>query len=267
MTTDGVEQLRYAQDQRLTKIETAQHEGDARLGKESVGSSPRGLCKRLERIDERLRAIFPAKPQVPRRRSWIAALAVWLWHVLLVRVLRRPAPEPEPEGWPPSRPILMPLDPDLRRAWKQRFGEVTHEAATLDAEAARRREDADRYESEWGRLPQRLQEARCIEVATRPPMDPAPTPSRQPEGGRIAGSLPTRPRQAATEPRQKAPASRSPLEPKTSVLTVEDLLHATIPQPFSAVAIQDKFSDPMNQYQVMLGHIEQVEKEVLLGTN
>jgi hypothetical protein len=242
----NVESLKHRQDQRLKKVEIAQQDGNARLGREQDASSPRGLRRRLERIRDSLRSIFPGKPQVQRKPLRIVALARWLWRVLLARLLRRSAPEPEPKGWPPSWPILMPESTALRQAWKRRFGEVTQEVVVLDEEAAGRRSDTQRCRAGLERLPQRIQNARCIEMKPPQPGGSAPTsPSRR---------------------RGRAGSVESPHESKEHVLTLDDLLNEEVAGPVSELEVEGKFSDVMRQFRAMREHIDEAEQEVLQGT-
>ncbi len=267
MSADTIKGQMASQERRLRELKMAQAEGDARLGNDTNAGSPRGVCARMRRVRERMRSIFPDAPQVIRVGSWIVALATRLWHMLLGRAPDGPASEPVPKGWPPSWPVLMPRLAPLRRAWKQRFGEVMTDVETLNAEGKKRNETAKHCQDESGGLPERLEKARRLEMRGPRFAEPTPASPRRSLLARIVEFLRTWRLDALFESDQAAPAARPLIMSVSRVVTLDGLLNQNVAEPISEEGIQGKFDDPMTQYRTLLEHIDTVEREVLQETH
>jgi hypothetical protein len=257
----------FAQQQRLEKLAMRQKEGDARLGKEDEPSSPRGLHKRLKEMCRRMRSMFPRAPQMVPVPSWIRVLAARLWQVILRIVLGRATPpaEREPQGWPPSWPVLMPLEENLRRLWKIRFGKVMAEAQTLKQEADKRRKTAAHYDAEANRKQDRIDNARRVELPAQRLSEP--TAPEDTLFARVIEFFRTWRLEALFPSGGTRRPRRSESERGPRIVTLDDVLKRDVGKPFSDVEIQQKFASLMEQCQQMLARIDKGMQEIGLGAH
>ncbi len=173
-----------------------------------------------------------------------------------------PEPEPQPSGWPPSWPVLVPLPENLRRVWMTRFGAVMAEAQALDREATQRRADGEHYASEAKRKQERIDRARRTEWKT-PPAFVVPG---EPSAARAVGRLRLRQAEALLRSRRAAPPGQGTPEAGPQVVTLDDVLRKDVGKPYSETEIQQRFATLIDQYQHLIKRLDTAEQESAGGT-
>ncbi len=263
MTADKIENQMSLQMQKLQELKAAQKEGDARLGREADAGSPRGVCARMRRVRDRMCSIFPDAPQVIRAGSWMVAPAARFWHAVLGRVGNRLASEPVPKGWPPSWPVLMPRLPILRRAWKQRFGEVMADVETLNAEGKKRNDTAKQYQGKSDGLAERLEKARRLEMRAPRFAQYTDTSAQRSALGRMIAFLRRWCLEVWFGSKRAAPEARPLTTSVSRVVTVDGLVNENVVEPIREEEVGSRLGDLANRCRTMLEHIDIAERETL----